>query len=240
MEHDFEPLFEDRPSWQRIYLDLPGHGQTEWPEWVTSPDQILDLLCDFIDQIIPGKPFTLAGLSWGGELSLGIVDRRADMVEGLFLSVPAVNVERSKRKLPDHVTLVPNPDFVAELQEDENWITDFLVVQNLSFLDRLRQEIFEVSRENDKLGINEEVRSSRLSYNPRHVLLNKPTLIITGRQDLVVGYQDAIDLLENFPRASFAVLDQAGHFLSVEQQTLMFALINEWLERVEASRGTPA
>ena len=41
-----------------------------------------------------------------------------------------------------------------------------------------------------------------------------PTLIITGRQDRVTGYQDAWDLIENIPRATFAVLDRASHFLS--------------------------
>jgi pimeloyl-ACP methyl ester carboxylesterase len=145
MQSDLEPLFEQRVGWQCIYIDLPGHGKTKWPAWVTTPDQVLDLLCDFIDQIIPGKTFTLAGLSWGGELSLGIVDRRAEMVEGLFLSVPAVNIERSKRKLPEQVTLVEDHSFVEELQEDEKWITDYLVVQDRSFFDRLRREIFEVS-----------------------------------------------------------------------------------------------
>jgi len=41
-----------------------------------------------------------------------------------------------------------------------------------------------------------------------------PTLIITGRQDRVIGYQAAWDLIENNPRATFAVLDRASHFLS--------------------------
>ena len=39
-----------------------------------------------------------------------------------------------------------------------------------------------------------------------------PTLIITGRQDRVTGYQDAWDLIENIPRETFAVLDRASHF----------------------------
>jgi len=237
MMYDFEPLFEQRSGWQRIYVDLPGHGQTVWPDWVTSPDQILDLICDFIDQIIPGKPFTLAGLSWGGELSLGLIDRRAEMVEGLFLSVPATNVEKSKRKLPDHITLVEDHSFTEDLQEDEKWITDYLVVQNRSFLDRLRREIFQVSRENDKLGTDWDLLRAHYSFDPKQVFLDKPTLILTGRQDRAVGYRDAWDLIENFPRATYAVLDRAGHFLSIEQRTLMQALINEWLNRVEEYRS---
>ena len=236
MLSDLEPLFKERMGWWRIYIDLPGFGQTLWPNWTTSSDQILDLLCDFIDQVIPGKKFTLVGLSWGGELSLGIVSRRADRVEGLYLSVPAVNVERSKRKLPEKTILVKNPDFVAGLQEDEMWITDIITVQDPSFLERLRQEIFSVARKNEKNGTNQEVRAQQFSFDAKKIYLDKPTLILTGRQDNSVGYQDAWDLLENFPRASFAVLDRASHFLSVEQNTLMKALIDEWLDRVEECR----
>jgi pimeloyl-ACP methyl ester carboxylesterase len=236
MQSDFEPLLENRKGWQRIYLDLPGHGQTLWPEWATSSDQILDLLCDFIDQVIPGRKFTLAGLSWGGELALGIVGRRAQQVEGLCLSVPAVNVERSERTVPEDTTLVKNPDFVAGLQEDELWITEVITVQDPSFLERLRREIFSVSRHNDKNGTNWEIRAQQFTYDAMKISLDKPTLILTGRQDDRVGYQDAWDLVENFPRATFAVLDRASHFLSIEQNALMKALIDEWLDRVEEGR----
>ena len=111
-----------------------------------------------------------------------------------------------------------------------------MVVQDRSFLDRLRKEIFEVDRENEKLGTNWDVRSVPLSYNTIQIFFSKPTLILTGRQDNSVGYRDVWDLIENFPRATYAVLDRAGHFLSVEQNTLMKALINEWLDRVDESR----
>jgi pimeloyl-ACP methyl ester carboxylesterase len=236
MQSDFEPLFETRKGWRRIYIDLPGHGQTLWPDWVTSHDQILDLLCDFIDQVIPGEKFTLAGLSWGGELSLGIVNRRVNEIEGLYLSVPAVNAERSERNRPEDVTLVENPEFVAGLQEDEMWIADIITVQEPSYLERLRREIFTVARNNRKNGGNREITEQRLTYDVNKIYLDKPTLILTGRQDGVVGYRDAWDLIENFPRATFAVLDRASHFLSVEQNALMKALLGEWLDRVEEGR----
>ena len=152
MMYDFEPLFEQRSGWQRIYIDLPGHGQTMWPDWVRSPDQILDLLCGFIDQIIPNTSFTLAGFSWGGAISLGILDRQTEMCDGLFLAAPAVILDRSKRRLPNQVSLVQEPEFVAGLQEDEKWVTDYLVVQDPTFLSRLQEQVFTVGRENDKLG----------------------------------------------------------------------------------------
>lgn len=60
-----------------------------------------------------------------------------------------------------------------------------------------------------------------------------PVVILLGRQDSSVGYQDAWHILENYPRASFAVLDRAGHNLQIEQPQLFNALVGEWLDRVQ-------
>jgi pimeloyl-ACP methyl ester carboxylesterase len=61
----------------------------------------------------------------------------------------------------------------------------------------------------------------------------KPVLVLAGRQDHISGYRDSWDVLEIYPRATFAVLDRAGHRLQMEQEELFNALVNEWLDRVE-------
>ena len=64
----------------------------------------------------------------------------------------------------------------------------------------------------------------------------KPTLILTARQDAHVRYKDAWEILEKYPRATFAVLDRAGHALGMEQESLFHALFHEWLDRVEETQ----
>ena len=64
-----------------------------------------------------------------------------------------------------------------------------------------------------------------------------PTLIVTGRQDTIVGYRDAWRIVENYPRATFAVLDRADHGLPIDQDALFRALVNDWLDRVEEARA---
>jgi len=56
--------------------------------------------------------------------------------------------------------------------------------------------------------------------------------MVMGRQDSVVGYRDHWQLIENFPRASFVILDKAGHNMQIEQDGLFSALVKEWLDRV--------
>ncbi|MGB2965280.1 MAG: alpha/beta hydrolase [Anaerolineales bacterium] len=238
IQNDLEPLFVERAGWQRIYIDLPGHGQSKWPAWISNEDQILDLLCEFINQVLPEKRFVLVGESWGGAFSLGIINRLGDLVDGLYLTVPYINLEGGEESLPEHSVLVENPAFMDHLQaEDPDWAPDFLVVQDPGFIDRLREDIYKVAKENEKQDLKWENIFYSLSNDPSKVFFNKPSLILTGRQDSVVGYQKAFELIENFPRGTFAVLDRGGHYLSLEQQNLMHNLVNEWLDRVEESRG---
>ena len=60
-------------------------------------------------------------------------------------------------------------------------------------------------------------------------------MVVAGRLDSTVGYTAAIDLLDDYPHASLAVVDDAGHALPHEQPELLRALLGEWLVRVERS-----
>jgi len=70
MKGCMEPLFQSaHENWQRIYFDLPGMGQTKGRPWITGSDQMLDIILEFIDGIIPAQDFLLIGQSYGGYLA---------------------------------------------------------------------------------------------------------------------------------------------------------------------------
>ena len=60
-------------------------------------------------------------------------------------------------------------------------------------------------------------------------------MVFAGRLDSTVGYAAATDLLDQYPHASLAVIDDAGHALPHEQPELLRALLVEWIGRVERS-----
>ncbi|MEW2136428.1 alpha/beta hydrolase [Streptomyces sp. NPDC005409] len=60
-------------------------------------------------------------------------------------------------------------------------------------------------------------------------------MVVAGRLDSTVGYAGAVDLVDHYPHASLAVLDDTGHALPHEQPDLLRALLTEWLARVERS-----
>ena len=61
-----------------------------------------------------------------------------------------------------------------------------------------------------------------------------PTLLAAGRRDSVVGDTDTTELLNRYPRATLAVVDDAGHALMHERPGLLAAFLGDWLDRARS------
>jgi len=235
-----EPIFKHRSGWQRIYPDLPGMGKTPGKAWITNSDQMLDVVLEFIDQVIPGQRFLLAGESYGGYLARGIIYRKPAIVDGLLLICPLIIPDHAKRAVPPHVALVKDPALLSGLAPSEREeFESFAVVQSQRIWERTRDEVIaRISIADEDFLTRLQAHGYPLSFDVDAAPpFEKPTLILVGRQDAMVGYRDAWKILENYPRGTFVVLDRAGHNLQIEQETLFNALVNEWLDRVEENRG---
>ncbi len=63
---------------------------------------------------------------------------------------------------------------------------------------------------------------------------DRPVLIVTGRQDSVVGVEDQWALAQRLPRATYAMLDRAGPNLSIDAPDAVRALLRDWAAQVAA------
>ena len=233
-----EPVFANRPGFRRIYPDLPGMGRTPAPEWITSSDDLLATVEGFIDSQIGGTPFLLVGESYGGYLARAIAHRRKDQVLGLALICPVGTVlERDRRTVPPRTTVVHDPETVASMDpRDAEEFVGIAVVQSAETARRFVDEILSGVRLADEAALSRIQQRWELSAPPEDgTPYPRPTLILTGRQDDRTGYADVYPLLDHYPRATFAVLDAAGHNLQIEQPELCEALFSEWLQRVARS-----
>src|SRR6476646_4247798 len=138
MVADVDAVFEAAGGWRRIYLDLPGHGQTPAPAGLRSQGQVMSLLADFVDVLVPGGRFAVAGSSYGGYLTLGLVRSMPQRLLGAALLVPDLPAPDGTRAAPAHVTLRRDSAAFADLEPDEEWIPDRLVDQNRRALEQIR------------------------------------------------------------------------------------------------------
>lgn len=231
-----EPILRNQEGWQRIYVDLPGMGKTPAAEWIKNSDHMLDVVCDFIDKVIPDKRFILAGYSYGGYLARGVISRKPDLVDGLLLFCPVI-YDRSERDLPPKNILVREPELLGKLtQEEKEDLDNWVAIQSQQILERTRDEIgvgFELADVPFLSQLQEIGYKFSFDVDAKIGTFEKPVLILTGRQDWVAGYRDVWNIIERYPRATYSVLDRAGHNLPIAQEQLFNSLVIEWLDRVK-------
>jgi pimeloyl-ACP methyl ester carboxylesterase len=238
MVFELEHLFARRDGWKRIYLDLPGMGKTPAPPGMSTRDEVLQVVEDFIDRVIPRERFIAAGRSLGAYLARGLVFRRGASMDGVLLNVPAVTPRPDRNKRAPRIVLKTDPNIVKKAQSegiDLAWLEEMTVAYNADLLDYAR--VFHaMPRPADPQVLERfwENHSYAFDVNTLSRPFPAPALFIMGRQDRIGGdYRGVWKILDDYPRATFAVLDRSGHLVAGEQRTLYSALVHEWLDRVE-------
>jgi pimeloyl-ACP methyl ester carboxylesterase len=231
---EFEPFFVSRPGWRRIYADVMGLPKAPVPDWLQGPDDVLDVLIEFMDLVAPGERFTVAGVSKGAYFGLGIVHHRPDRLDGALFSVPLLESAKAhpEHPLAERQVLRDDPAMAAAIQPGEEWVLNYLVVQSEAALAAIRQWQFPAPQDEASESV---FRGKWFSFDATAFAepFGGPVLMLMGRQDDASGYSTGWSMIEQFPRGTFAVLDSAGHLLDVEQPRLRHTLIADWLDRVE-------
>ncbi|MFD2797330.1 alpha/beta fold hydrolase [Promicromonospora vindobonensis] len=232
----FEPVFAERPGWRRLYVDLPGMGRTEAPD-VASTDDVFRILRGTVEALVPEGPYVVVGQSYGGYLARGLAAADPERVAGLAAVVTVVEPRHELRQLPVRQVLVRDPGLAERVGAEALGAEEILVVQTEETWQATRRQV------DPGLAAADPVVTARIegSYAGTFAVepapFERPALVVVGRQDSVTGYRDAWELVEHYPRATFAVLDRAGHALNIEQRGLFEALVSEWLDRVEEEAG---
>jgi pimeloyl-ACP methyl ester carboxylesterase len=234
-----EPVFGETSHWKRIYPDLPGHGLTTIADSIENHDQVLDVLSEFMNDIFPNETYAVAGESRGGYLARGLAVKEPERIDGLLLIVPGRYATADPEHMPPQITVDSADELLPELAENELGRFKKLVIQNREILQKIRKfkvpavslaDVKYQNRLNDNYQFNFDLDATENTFL-------KPTLMLLGRYDTEVGYRDAMKVIDNYPRATYAILDKAGHSLSWEQSELFVTLVKDWLKRVETYEG---
>lgn len=221
----FEPVFGGVAGFRRIYPDLPGMGRTVVSDRLRSAEDVLDRLLDFAGEVTDGTAHLLVGHSAGAYYAQAMAAREPEQVAGLALVCPLLP---GLRDLPEHRVVVGS----GEIGDDD--FRSYFVVQSPEMLERYERYVRPAAALVDQAAlerIGERWELARVQ-GPAYA---GPTLVVAGRLDSTVGYAAAADLVDHYPHASLAVVDDAGHALPHEQPDLLRALVAEWLARVERS-----
>lgn len=218
-------------GYRRIYPDLPGMGAST-SGGLTCNDDVVTLLGKFIDHLGAG-PVMLLGHSYGAYLARGVVAQRPDVVLGLALLCP---VAQHSGQVPDHDIVCGDPDAYDELQPAQRQgFDEYFVVRTPTTARRYRDYVLPGKTLVDEAALGRIFTGWTVDVGSGTFLA--PTLIAAGRRDSVVGYTDAMELIEGYPHATLAVIEGAGHALMHERPELIAPLLGDWLERARPDDG---
>lgn len=223
VEACFEPAFGGVDGHRRIYPDLPGMGRTAATGALAGAEDVLDVLLDFADQVTDGAPYLLVGHSAGGYYAQAMAARRPERVAGLALVCPLLP---GLRDVPEHRVVATS----GEIGDDV--FRGYFVVHTPEMLERYERFVRPAAALADQAALDRIGERWDLAPGSTY---DGPVLLVAGRLDSTVGYAAAVDLVDEYPRASLAVVDDAGHALPHEQPDLLRALVADWLTRVHRS-----
>ncbi|MFK4789509.1 alpha/beta fold hydrolase [Microbacterium sp. ZW T5_56] len=230
-----EAAFSGEASLRRIYVDLPGHGNSPRLPGVTTASALADAVIDWIENTIGSEPFVVVGQSFGGQIARAVTARLGVQVLGMALLVPVVTWGED-RILPAMTTVGRDEALLAQLPASEREL--FAAVMT-----RLDQPGWELFTTHILPGWEAHDRDAAAELEAEFLLPRLPEataaphdgqhLLITTRNDALVGWHDQLSLLEHYPHMSTAILTDVGHSPQVESSAVVCDLIGHWLDRLE-------
>lgn len=237
---EVEDLFDSGSGWRRLYVDLPGAGSSPGADHLASADALLEVIESIVDALIGKGRFALVGQSYGGYLALGALTRFCERVSGVALLVPVIEPNREERVLPAAVKVRQDPAAMSLLPSDFLEALGDLVVDETPELASSLKQFWLPSIAASDEEFNGRLQAHGYSFtaiDPMEGSFPGPSLVLCGRHDAVVGYEQAMAAFPRFQRGTLVVLDGAGHLAQLEKQATTRALMLDWLERVGREEG---
>jgi pimeloyl-ACP methyl ester carboxylesterase len=225
-----EPVLARRPGLRRIYVDLPGHGES--PPGEPTSEYVAGAVSSFIDARLGSTRRLLAGWSYGGYIAAALARRQPATVAGLLLICAGVKTRPEDRDLP------PAPAGPAP----RGWLDEVPQALRAHLATAIGNRTAPTAAR--VAGVMAASRPGDEEYRQRlqagaYQLADEglgsgypgPTGVITGRQDRVVGFADQFRALPAYPAASFTIVADAGHYLPLEQPEVFRKVAEFWLDR---------
>lgn len=234
MVNAVEPSFAGLDGWRRVYLDLPGCGQSIGFEDVKSQDDVASCILDFAQSISDRDGIAVIGESRGSYIAQGLAYSDPELIAGLCLIVPGGFPTDPPPPKPEARPIVARPDLLQGQPSSVAGRAERLVIQTPEIIEKIRETKVPAAALHDEDLEARVTEKFLLSYHDEMMAsrFGKPSLILSGRQDSISGYVDTMAMLECYPRATYGLLDTAGHSLSWERPALFKTMLRDWLNRL--------
>ena len=218
--------------------DLPGHGQSERPDWAREPRDVAVLMQQLLDRLdLDGV--TLVGLGFGGFVAAEMATLNHRRLSSLVL-VGAAGIKPREGEIVDQM-LIGHAEYVKLGFRDEASFEQYFLTEAEEVEDTKDTEDTE-STEEAKVVAPEmrdiwdfsRIMTARITWSPYmhsrrlpHLLagVQTPTLLVWGEHDRIVPVDCARQYERALPDARLEIVGDAGHAVDMEQPEALASLI---------------
>lgn len=212
-----------------ISIDLLGHGQTECLGYVHSMEDQADMVHHVLHELKIRKA-VLVGHSMGGYIALAFAELYPDFMKGLVLLNSTSRADSDERKANrDRAIVAVKRNYVACIrmsvanlfsEKNREILLDEIENVKLEALKTPLQGIV-ACQEGMKIRKDREVILHFASY---------PMLLILGKEDPVLNYDENVDQIEGTNVKLHTFPD--GHMSHIENKEELLVVLGDFLKRV--------
>lgn len=220
---------------QRIYVDLPGFGGTARLAGRAGLAELAQWLQELLQEHLGSEPFALIGNSMGGFLAQEMADRLGNQLLGMVLIAPVTRPQPAQRHVPARHIVHEDELLLEELGGAEaGHYGQMSVIQTRANWELFEKHVLPGIRSADLRAMAHLSRGYDMDVLPvdRTAQWQMPVLIVCGRQDHIVGFTDAQELLRRYPKARYVELDRAGHNVHLDQPEVFAQELGHWVAKL--------
>lgn len=206
----------------KVYsVDVVGFGESELPEQPLTTDDYGDWLKELIEQLHIKEPI-LIGHSHGGRMAINYAGRRLGNIKKMIL-IDAAGV-KPKRK-PAYYFKVYTYKFLKKIYQ---------ILPKTQMFENMKE------RSMGKLGSSDYQNSPNVLKKTMSNIVNEdqkgimpnietPTLLIWGEKDTATPMEDGKTMEKLIPGSGLVQIKGAGHYSYLENPTIVYAVLDEFL-----------
>ncbi len=201
-----------------IAPDLRGHGETAAPPGIYSMEAMAEDVIELLDALQISEPIVLGGLSMGGYVALALIAKYPERVRGLMLidtraSADTPEVARNREDLARKTEASGKVGHVVEGMFPRMF-SDATRVGHPERLTWVRAAMEKTSAR----AVVGALRgmASRPDRTADLALINVPTLVMVGAEDVITPPDESRKIKEALPHAELVIIPKAGHIAPFE------------------------
>ncbi|MDR2126236.1 MAG: alpha/beta fold hydrolase [Prevotellaceae bacterium] len=214
-----------------IALDLPGHGFSGFREGATTMEFMADCIKSLLDKLEISE-CCIIGHSMGGYVALAFAKKYPETAKALclFCSTPNADTEQKKKDRDREIELIRAGKMELIIK---NNISRGFANMNLSKLDEEIFAIEEIASISDTNGIIACLQAMKIREDMNGFMktIQNKTLFVFGKYDNYITFDVAENIMQKYPQATTAILENSGHNGFIEEPEKAMKAISDFAEK---------